>query len=158
VIHQAKALLTCTKDNCWSQSTTDTNDFDIALAGAIASSPPDCSTVACPGVCTCTESKCAKEVGDCLANPDCAGLQNCVSACKCGDHTCTIGCALKNPRALLQAKARFPAGLAVQVPQHPQAATASIAHLLNSCCQGACKQQERSRWDVENRQVRNFTT
>jgi len=39
-----------------------------------------------------------------MGNAHCAGLQGCVSKCKCGDHACTIGCALSNPLALIPAK------------------------------------------------------
>merc|ERR1719424_841597 len=65
---------------------------------------PDCSKMACQPVCQCTESKCTKQMDACLDNSHCASLQGCVAGCSCGDHTCTIGCALKNPLALFQAK------------------------------------------------------
>merc|ERR1712146_241245 len=89
---QAKPLLDCTKTNCWSNE-------DVSIGGG-----PDCSAAACGKVCTCIESKCVNPMTDCLANAACASLQDCAMGCACGDHSCTIGCALKNPEAFLQAK------------------------------------------------------
>merc|ERR1712224_990895 len=72
-----------------------------------AADGPDCSKAACGKVCTCTESKCADQADKCLADPHCAALQDCVMGCVCGDHTCTLGCAMKNPLAAATALPLF---------------------------------------------------
>jgi len=110
-VSHLKELLACSYGYCWSETDDVLNrtyaafGLDSASEDALAPpSPPDCSTVACSSTCQCTESKCAKEVGDCMADKNCAGLQGCVTKCKCGDHACTIGCALSNIRAFFTAK------------------------------------------------------
>merc|ERR1712038_948392 len=72
----------------------------LALVFSIAAaSGPDCSKATCAKECTCVESKCEDQLEKCLANTHCAALQDCALACACGDHSCGVGCALKNPLA-----------------------------------------------------------
>merc|ERR1712151_1372097 len=77
-------------DSGWVNQTDASDELSVPAA-------PDCSKMACPKVCGCTESKCASQVSACLADETCARLQGCVQACKCGDHVCTLGCAMKHP-------------------------------------------------------------
>merc|ERR1711963_654756 len=86
-------LLSCTKSNCWSNEPM----MNQTLPVVTKATPPDCSKMACPKVCQCTEDKCSSQVETCLGDSTCASLQSCVQQCNCGDHMCTMGCALKHP-------------------------------------------------------------
>merc|ERR1712151_846815 len=91
-------LFQCTKSKCWSKADMPAQPSVFAPFAALsAPAAPDCSKMACPKVCGCTESKCASQVSACLADETCARLQGCAKACKCGDHACTLGCAMKHP-------------------------------------------------------------
>merc|ERR1712039_499813 len=92
----AMPLFTCTKSNCWSENE------DVSIGAG-----PDCSKAACGKVCNCIESKCVDPMNKCLSDPHCAEMQDCAMGCACGDHTCTLGCAMKNPLAAATAMPLF---------------------------------------------------
>merc|ERR1711871_1403207 len=66
----------------------------------------DCSKATCQEACTCSLDKCASEIDECMAVPNCASAQTCALACGCGDTACTLKCAAASPsiKALPAAK------------------------------------------------------
>merc|ERR1712176_1431438 len=93
----AMPLFECTKANC----------FKAADAAIDIAAGPDCSKAACGTVCSCVESKCVDAMNKCLADTHCASLEDCAMGCACGDHACTLGCAMKNPLAAATAMPLF---------------------------------------------------
>merc|ERR1711907_393234 len=69
---------------------------------ADAAAMPDCSQTACPSKCQCAESKCSKQITDCLSDASCAAGQSCIDKCACGDRACLLSCAksIKSVKAL----------------------------------------------------------
>merc|ERR1739848_720825 len=75
--------------------------------GAVkASADIDCSKATCQEACTCSLDKCASQIDECMAAPNCASAQTCALACGCGDTACTLKCAASSPsiKALPAAK------------------------------------------------------
>merc|ERR1712227_938079 len=66
----------------------------------------DCSKATCQDACTCSLDKCASQIDECMAVPNCASAQTCALACGCGDTACTLKCAAASPsiKALPAAK------------------------------------------------------
>merc|ERR1712137_1278242 len=52
----------------------------------------DCSSAACPDVCTCATTSCAAQTNACLADANCAQKQQCAFGCACGDLDCLSAC------------------------------------------------------------------
>merc|ERR1712048_131711 len=52
----------------------------------------DCSSAACPDVCTCATTSCAAQTNACLADADCAQKQQCAFGRACGDLDCLSAC------------------------------------------------------------------
>jgi len=57
-----------------------------------ATATGDCSSAACPDVCTCATTTCAAQTNACLADANCAQKQQCAFGCACGDLDCLSAC------------------------------------------------------------------
>jgi len=77
----AASLLECVKGNC-------KTDFRNANIGSV-----DCEAASCKEACQCSMDKCASSVNACLADADCAKVQDCAMGCSCGDDECLLACA-----------------------------------------------------------------
>merc|ERR1719197_2449790 len=64
---------------------------------ALLASDIDCSKATCEEACTCSLDKCASQIDECLAAPNCASGQTCALGCACGDTACTLKCAASSP-------------------------------------------------------------
>jgi len=67
---------------------------------AVRGSDVDCSAATCQDSCECSLNECSDKVADCLADSECAKVQDCAFACACGDEACALECAQKSPSAL----------------------------------------------------------
>merc|ERR1712137_1453698 len=57
-----------------------------------ATATGDCSSAACPDVCTCATTSCAAQTNACLADAGRAQKQQCAFGCACGDLDCLSAC------------------------------------------------------------------
>merc|ERR1712032_907261 len=83
---KALPVAKCVNSKCGSSSVALKSKADI-----------DCSTATCEEACTCSLDKCASQIDECLAAPNCASGQTCALGCACGDTACTLKCAASSP-------------------------------------------------------------
>merc|ERR1739845_238463 len=105
---------TCADQGYTVQTGTQTKTYpiigDITITtyskGLSSSSDIDCSKATCQEACTCSLDKCASQIDECMAAPNCASAHTCALACGCGDTACTLKCAASSPsiKALPAAK------------------------------------------------------